>query len=60
MICPHCKNVNCPKEVLMTWSVKNGNVKRKRRCKQCKNTFHTVEMVVVMGDRIVYDVRKGR
>ncbi len=60
MICPHCKNVESPKEVLRTWGVKNGNVKRKRLCKRCKKVFHTVEMVLVIGERVIYDAKKGR
>jgi len=43
MICPNCKNLNSPKEVLRTWTVKNGSVERKRRCPRCKKEFHTVE-----------------
>lgn len=45
MICPHCRNVNSPKKVLRTWTNKDGNVKRKRRCKTCKKDFHTIELV---------------
>jgi transcriptional regulator NrdR family protein len=47
MICPVCKNINSPKKVLRTWVVKNGTVKRKRKCAHCKNEYHTVELVVI-------------
>ena len=60
MICPNCKNINSPKEVLRTWTVKNGSVKRKRRCLRCKNEFHTVEMVVVIKDRILHEIHNGK
>lgn len=59
MICPFCKNVSSPKEVLRTWTVKNGSVKRKRRCPRCKNEFHTVEMVIVR-EKILYDLGKDK
>jgi len=57
MICPYCKNVNSPKEVLRTWTVKNGSVKRKRRCSQCQSNFHTIEMVMVIKERILYNLK---
>jgi transcriptional regulator NrdR family protein len=47
MICPVCKNINSPKKVLRTWVVKNGTVKRKRKCAHCKNEYHTMELVVI-------------
>ncbi len=58
MICPHCGNVNSPKEVIRTWTVKNGSVKRKRRCTRCKREFHTVEMILVLGQRILHNLHK--
>jgi transcriptional regulator NrdR family protein len=60
MICPYCHNIASPKEVLRTWTVKNGSVKRKRKCPRCKNHFHTVEMVVVIKDRILYGLHDGK
>jgi transcriptional regulator NrdR family protein len=58
MICPHCGNVNSPKEVIRTWTVKNGSVKRKRRCSRCKREFHTVEMILILGERILHNLHK--
>jgi transcriptional regulator NrdR family protein len=58
MICPYCRNLNSPKEVIRTWTVKNGTVKRKRRCLHCKNEFHTVEMILVLGQRILHNFHK--
>jgi transcriptional regulator NrdR family protein len=47
MICPVCKNRNSPKKVMATWMVKNGTVKRRRKCTHCHEPFHTVECVVL-------------
>jgi transcriptional regulator NrdR family protein len=38
--------------------VKNGTVKRKRRCLHCKSEFHTVEMILVLGQRILHNLHK--
>ncbi len=56
MICPYCLNMNSPKEVIRTWTVKNGSVKRKRKCSRCKREFHTVEMIVVLGEKILHNL----
>ena len=60
MICPYCKNSYSPKKVLRTWMVKNGTVRRKRRCLKCKGEFHTVEMVVVIKDRVFHELHARR
>ena len=57
MICPHCRNVHSPKEVMQTWTVKNGTVKRKRRCSRCKTEFHTVEMVAIRKQEALYRLK---
>jgi len=35
---------------------KQAEVKRRRRCPRCKNEFHTIEMVVVLKERILYNL----
>lgn len=58
MICPYCKNFYSPKKVLRTWTLRNGTVKRKRRCLRCKQEFHTIEMVVVIKHRVLHELHK--
>ena len=48
MYCPNCENVYSPKKVLYTWTVKDGSVKRRRRCTKCNTKFQTVEKAVVL------------
>ena len=47
MKCPNCNNTSSPKEVLRTWQVKNGLVKRKRKCLHCKSIFNTIELILI-------------
>ena len=45
MLCPYCKNLNSPKKVIRTW-LKNGRIKRRRKCLHCNSVFITIESVV--------------
>ncbi len=46
MLCPKCGNVNSPKKVIRSWTLKCGLIKRKRRCSHCKAQYFTVERIV--------------
>jgi transcriptional regulator NrdR family protein len=54
MKCPNCNNTSSPKEVLRTWQVKNGSVKRKRKCMHCKSIFNTIELILIR-EKVVLD-----
>ncbi len=50
MYCPNCENVYSPKKVVSTWTVKDGSVKRRRKCTKCNLKFQTVERAVVLRE----------
>jgi transcriptional regulator NrdR family protein len=56
MICPYCQNIYLQKKVLGTWTVKNGSVKRQRKCRNCGKKFNTVELVVVR-EKLLYGLK---
>lgn len=56
MYCPNCENVFSPKKVLYTYTLKDGTVKRRRKCTKCNKKFHTVERAVVLKEVVKLNV----